>query len=82
MKIEEDIYDIRIKHERVHGEDANILSNGGRTVAYMFDIDGNKVETYANCSLKDSYNKKLGRIIALGRMLKLLELNTHYALNL
>ena len=82
MKIEEEVYDIRIKHERLHGEDTNILSNGGRTIAYMFDTKGNKLKTYANCSLKDSYNKKLGRIIALGRMLKLLELNTHYALTI
>ena len=82
MEIDDDIYEICIRHERLHDQDDNILGIGGRTVAYIIDTDGNKLETYANCSIKDSYNKKLGRMIAIGRMLKLLKLNTHCALNL
>jgi len=80
VNIEDEVYDIRFRHERRYEGDVDVpLPNGGRTVAYMFTASGDTIETYADCSVKDTYNKKLGRIISAGRLLKLLGLNTKEA---
>ena len=58
-----------------------ILPKGGTTVAFITDNDGNILhEAYAVCSVKDTYNKRLGRIISTGRLLKHLGLNTKLAM--
>jgi len=91
MEIEIDgkVFDIRWRHERnyhfIGSSNIHIstpLPNGGRTVAYIFNTKGKPIETYANCSIKDTYSKKLGRIIATGRLLKLLGLPTKEATKL
>ena len=76
VKINNEIYDIRWRHERDF-----IIENKikGRTVAYIWDINGKAIETYANCSIHDTYNKKLGRRIATGRLFKILGLDTQIA---
>ena len=79
--IDGNVYDIRFRHEREWDGDSP-KPNGGRTVAYVFSTDGERIEAYANCSLKDTYNKKLGRIISGGRLFKLLGLNTKEACKL
>jgi len=86
IKIDEEIYDIRWRHERntlidsrYNIEYIRINPNGGRTVAYIFNTKGKPIEAYANCSVKDTYNKHLGRVIATGRLLKKLGLNTKEA---
>ncbi len=81
LDINGEIYDIRWRHERIRMPD-NILPNGGKTIAYMIDTQGNTLEASANCSIKDTYNKKLGRIIATGRLLKKLGLDTKKATQL
>lgn len=89
-----EVYTIKWRHERpldsyrdksMYGQISRKWSDiykGGRTVAYIFDKDGNKIEAYANCSVRDTYNKKLGRKIAVGRLLKILELDTKMALRI
>ena len=48
---------------------------GGVTLADAFDSSGNWIDSAeADCSLRDNYNKRLGRQIAVGRLLKRLEL--------
>jgi len=52
-----------------------IQSRGGTTVAFITDREQNVIASgQANVSLKDTYQKKLGRIIATGRLLKALGL--------
>jgi hypothetical protein len=83
MNIEDEVYNIKWRHERILKEDCvTPIPNGGRTVAYILDNEGTPIEAYANCSERDTYNKKLGRIIATGRVLKLLGLNTKEAIRI
>ena len=78
MDIDGEVYDIKWRHER-ETKDDNILPNGGKTIAYIIDSEGNTIEGTSNCSIRDTYNKKLGRIIATGRLFKTLGLNTKRA---
>jgi hypothetical protein len=49
---------------------------GGATLADAFNSDGDWIASAeAYCSQKDNYNKRLGRQIAVGRLLKRLEAN-------
>lgn len=43
---------------------------GGETIVQVSLSDGRNVEGIAKCSLHDSYNRKVGVSIALGRALK------------
>ena len=43
---------------------------GGKTEAIVILPDGNKVKGEAICSMKDSFNRKIGRDVAVGRALK------------
>lgn len=83
INIKDEVYDIRWRHERINlspeGLVPCISSKGGRTVAYIMDKKGKPIEAYAECSIKDSYNKKLGRLIATGRLFKILGLDTNEA---
>ena len=45
---------------------------GGRTVAYV-DVDGHVYAALAECSMRDQFNYRLGRLIATGRLRKRLE---------
>ncbi len=72
---EGEVYTIKWRHERVPETlSVNNLSGksmyGGRTIAYIYDKNGDKIEAYANCSMQDCYNRKLGKKIAVGRLLK------------
>jgi len=68
------------REEFMNGIDFHIKPKGGRTIAFIGD-EGNPIEYgLSECSVKDSYNKKLGRVIATGRLLKRLGLNTKLAL--
>jgi hypothetical protein len=56
-------------------KDDELLPRGGATLAEAFDRHNNPIASaWANCSQKDNYNKKLGKTIAVGRLLK--ELNS------
>jgi hypothetical protein len=56
-------------------EDDILSPRGGLTVADAYDSDGILIEFgEAACSMRDNYNKRLGRQIAVGRLLKRLEL--------
>ncbi len=46
------------------------LPHGGRTFCTLIFPGGTEVGGVADCSIRDPYNKKIGRDIALGRALK------------
>lgn len=53
-----------------------LLSNGGKTEVALYDTDGNKlIEAESLCSKNETFNRKLGRTIALGRAVKKLTQN-------
>ena len=83
IEVDESLYDIRWRHEQDY-EAVNERGQciHGRTVAYIYTTDGKKIEAYANCSMLDTFSKKLGRWIAVGRLLKMLDLDTKMALKL
>ena len=59
---------------RVNGQQP--LPRGGCTVATILDADRNLVAFgEATCHERDNYNRRIGRMIALGRALKNLETN-------
>jgi len=64
-------YPIVYQHNRII-KDGKVQAKGGTTVAYIYDkTTGNIIHlAKANVSNKDTYRKKLGRIIATGRLLK------------
>ena len=87
----EKVYKVKFIHDRcwyqpttdeLHmGFDGYILPKGGRTTAFITDNEGVELASgWADCSKKDVYDKKLGRMIATGRLLKALKLNTKLAL--
>ena len=67
-----DKYPVKYRHIRLE-EDGKILPNGGKTIAFIELKDGSTIESQADCSLRDTYCKKLGRIISTGRLLKKLK---------
>lgn len=85
MKYEIDGKEIEIyfMHGRYRDANGNISSYGGITTAYTLneygDID-QKAE--AKCLKTELFRKKLGRIIAGGRLLKKLGLPTKFAYNM
>ena len=54
---------------RTHSS-AEISTHGGRTTCKITFPDGTEAWGAAECSIRDPYNKKIGRDIALGRALK------------
>jgi len=56
-------------------KDDVLLPRGGKTEAIIYKKKNKRVlaHTLARCSERDNYNKKLGRMIAVGRALKQLE---------
>ena len=83
MKIDVDGEEMHIffRHERTKDADGNVSNYGGRTIAF---IEQNKttVEGVSECSVKDIYSKRLGRIIATGRLFKTLGLDTKLAIKI
>jgi len=75
-------YKVKYQHYITRSEyTGEILPNGGTTLAFISDDDGNDLAIgYSFCSMKDVYNKKLGRMIATGRLLKKIGLDTKLAL--
>jgi hypothetical protein len=74
---------IRFEHIRRKDEAGNVSNYGGKTVAYIVDkVSGGITKGESVCSEKDVYNKKLGRLIATGRLFKLIGINPREALNM
>lgn len=70
-------YNIKYQYERKKDKDGHILSNGGKTTAYIDEmLDSEKklfaivAKAEAHCSKKENFSKKLGRKIATGRLKK------------
>jgi hypothetical protein len=64
---------VRYVHFR-HLVDGKIHSKGGVTLAFLSREDGSIIAKGEHIVLGESFNKKLGRIIATGRLLKQLGL--------
>ena len=65
-------YSVWYRHEREY-ERKNAKGKviiKGQTVAFIELEDESVIEAYAECSVRDYYNKKLGRMIAAGRLKK------------
>jgi len=58
-------YKVKYRHERVKD-----VQKGGKTKASI-ELKGKLIQGIAYCSEHDQFNKKLGRMIALGRLKKL-----------
>lgn len=56
--------------ERFPVSERAILPNGGMTTARIELPDGRVATGEARCSVRDNYNRKIGRDIAIGRALK------------
>ena len=91
IKIKNKEYKVKYIHERkwhycdtdeaMMGEDDFILPKGGTTIAFITDKDNNVITCgIAECSKKDTYDKNFGRMIATGRLLKNLNMDTKLAL--
>lgn len=77
-------YHIFFQHDRRLDEAGKISNYGGQTVAFTTDKKSKQITAkgIANCSEKDIYDKKLGRVIAAGRLFKELGIPTKYALEM
>ena len=75
-------YKVKYSHFReIDIDTGTILPCGGRTIAFISDDENLPINMgIADCSYKDTYNKKLGRMIATGRLLKKIGLDTKLAL--
>lgn len=58
-----------VKHERKYDAFGCMKPKGGNTIVELITPDGVNVVGKSRCSRRDSYNKKLGVKIALGRAL-------------
>jgi len=67
-------YKIKYIHERII-KNGVIQTKGGTTIAFIGDIESPISTGFSFVSKKDNYSKKLGRIIATGRLLKSLGLS-------
>jgi hypothetical protein len=58
-----------------------LASKGGTTTATIYDQDGNMAARgFARCRPDEQFNKRLGKLISLGRALKALEERSKYIL--
>lgn len=77
-KAEEMGITVQFSHGRIAEDSSVILAKGGRTFCTLHDLsDPDKpvllASGSARCSGRDTYNKGIGRAIALGRAFKALE---------
>ena len=63
---------VRLRHLRVTADDTGaVLPRGGWTIAEAITPGDTQLRAEAVCSARDNFSKKIGRDIALGRLLKL-----------
>ena len=65
-------YIVKYKHERVSHAPGQIEPRGGLTTAYIIVDETIPFEGHAKCHSKETYNKRIGRNVSLGRLRKLL----------
>ena len=74
LEYNEQMYLVKFRHVRmpvcVDNPDLGVLSNGGKTIASIKLSETEFITAEANCSVKDAYNRRLGRFISLGRLRK------------
>jgi hypothetical protein len=64
-----DVKDVYVRHIREYDKDGKVLGKGGATVAYV--QEGNRIRfAMAICSEKDSFSRKKGRTISVGRLVE------------
>lgn len=66
---------ITVPHTKLDEEEKVIVDpKGGKTIARIIDSEGNLIsEGYAICRPDEQFNRRLGRTIALGRALSVLD---------
>ena len=70
VKYNEKDYRIKIRHERPTkklGMNSVLCTKGGKTIAFIKLNETDSIKAESLCSDKDTFNKKHGRIIAIGR---------------
>jgi len=73
IKYNEKDYRIKIRHERPTkrlGMNSVLKTKGGKTTAFIKLSETKSIEAFSICSDKDTFNKKQGRTIAIGRLKK------------
>ena len=60
--------DVRFMHIRKHSADGKLKSTEGATIATKKDIEGNYLYYVARCSKRDVFNKRIGRMVAAGKL--------------
>lgn len=63
-------YKIKVRHLRHTNKDGTLCSKGGSTHVTITDNFGHSSEGHSKCSKFDTFSKKLGIAIAIGRALK------------
>jgi hypothetical protein len=66
-------YKVKVMHGVTDETDPHYNLSHRVTTIKLRDLKGNEHTASAKCSKKDSYNRKLGNKIALGRVLKVME---------
>ena len=67
------VYNVKFRHARNfvgNGEGETKLPRGGKTIASIRIEETEFITAESVCSVKDNFNKELGRTIALGRLKK------------
>ena len=73
VKYNENDYFIKIRHERPTkklGMNTVLETKGGKTIAFIKLSETDSIKAESICSNKDTFNKKQGRTIAIGRLKK------------
>ena len=69
LSYEGKMYTVRYHHTRFLNKDGKIpMTNGGITFAYIEINEELSIAAKAVCSLQDNFNKKIGRMMAMGRL--------------
>lgn len=72
----EAVSDVQSRPLRTYDEKraATLSPSGGTTIATILDSEGNEVaQGVAQCSLRDVFSRRLGRMISLGKAIKEME---------
>lgn len=62
-------FKVRVHHIRRYNKQGCLQSKGGETLVEIDSPDGQHYEGRARCNSKESYQKSMGRKIAIGRAL-------------
>lgn len=73
LEFKGETYNVKFRHDRNYvgnGYKESKLPRGGKTIAFIRIGETEFIIAESVCSVKDNFNKELGRTIALGRLKK------------